>query len=175
MKTELTTPRQPFAWSEQTGFDADAASAPDVSNPPVRNGRHSMEFLIGQHSLFLAGLGQAFFYLHQFKPWMSDLVPFALLSIPWGIVFVLFYRDPAPVFFTPQRIRRWWRDSACVCAGFSVIAGLIGVLGLMPPPTAEHRIAADVLVLVLLNLVWLSFIPMIRDYRNHPELWVQKD
>ncbi len=130
-----------------------------------------MEFLIGQHSLFFAGLGQSFFYLHQFKTWLSDLVPFALLAIPWGIVFVLFYRDPAPAIFPPSTIRRWWLGSACVCASLTVIAEAIWALGLMPPPTPEHRIAADILVQCLMNACWLSFIPMIRDYRNNPELW----
>jgi len=55
---------------------------PELSNPPVRNKRHSMEFLIGQHSLFIAGFGQAFFYVHQFKPHLPVFVALLLLAIP---------------------------------------------------------------------------------------------
>jgi len=132
-----------------------------------------MEFLIGQHSLFIAGFGQAFFYVHQFKPHLPIFVAVLLLAIPWGIVLVLFYRDPAPIFFSPQTIRRWWRRCAGACTAFTVVAELIWVAGLMPPPTADHRVAADVLVQILMNFAWLSYIPMIRDYRNNPNLWSQ--
>ena len=142
---------------------------PASNNPPVRNQRHSTEFLIGQHSLFLAGLGQSFFYLHQFKPHLPvwSAVPFFLIS--WGVVFVLFFHE-RPLFPAPF-IRRWWFGAACWSALFTVIAEAVWILGYMPPPAADHRLAADVLVQVLMNLGWLSFIPMIRDYNRNPHLW----
>ena len=142
---------------------------PKLSNPPVRNQRHSTEFLIGQHSLFIAGLGQSFFYLHQFKPHLPVWVASSFLLIPWGIVFVLFYHERP--LFSPQSIRRCWLFAACGSALFTVMAEAIWLLGYMPPPTAEHRVAVDVLVQVLMNLGWLSFIPMIRDYNSNPNLW----
>ena len=142
---------------------------PELSNPPVRNKRYSMEFLIGQHSLFLAALGQAFFYLHLFKPHLSVLAAGPFFQIPWAVVFILFYHERP--FFSPQFIRRWWFSAACGSALFTVLAEAIWALGYMPPPTAGHRVAADVLVQVLMNLGWLSFIPMIRDHAHNPDLW----
>ena len=141
----------------------------ELSNPPVRNQRYSTEFLIGQHSLFLAALGQSFFYIHQFSPYLPTGVAVPFFMISWGIVFILFYH-PRPLL-PPPVIRRWWLRAACVTAFFTVIAEAIWILGFMPPPTADHRVAADVLVQILMNLGWLSFIPMIRDHRNNPELW----
>jgi len=138
-------------------------------NPPVRNQRYSTEFLIGQHSLFLAALGQSFFYLHQFKPHLPVGVAVPFFMISWGIVFILFYHEQP--LFPAQVIRRWWFRAASISALFTVIAEAIWMLGLMPPPTADHRVAADVLVQVLMNLGWLSFVPMIRDNNNNPELW----
>jgi hypothetical protein len=140
-----------------------------TSNPPVRNQRYSTEFLIGQHSLFLAGLGQSFFYLHQFKPHLPVWVASPFLLIPWCVVFILFYHERP--LFPPQTIRRWWFFTACWSMQFTVMAEAIWLLGYMPPPTADHRVAADVLVQVLMNLGWLSFVPMIRDYKNNPYLW----
>ena len=142
---------------------------PELSNPPVRNKRYSTEFIIGQHSLFLAGLGQAFFYLHQFRPYLQVGVVTPLLLIPWGVIFVLFYHE-RPVFPT-HTIRQWWLYAACSSAMFTVMAELIWILGLMPPPGPDHRVIADVLVQCLMNLVWLSFVPMRRDYLFNPELW----
>ena len=139
-------------------------------NPPVRNRRHSTEFLIGQHSLFLAGMGQSFFYLHQFKPYLPVWLACPLLLIPWGVVFVLFYHEHP--LFPPRAIRRWWLRVSCASALMTVMAEAIWLLGLMPPPTADHRVAADVLVQLLLNLGWLSFVPMIRDHHNNPNLWL---
>jgi hypothetical protein len=138
-------------------------------NPPIRNSRHSTEFLIGQHSLFLAGLGQGFFYVHQFAPHLPAGIAGPLLLLPWGIVFILFYHE-RPVF-PVATIRRWWLRAAGLTAILTVVAELIWILGFMPPPGADHRIQADILVQVLLNLGWLSFVPMIRDHRNNPELW----
>jgi hypothetical protein len=142
---------------------------PELSNPPVRNQRHSTEFLIGQHSLFLAGLGQSFFYLHQFKPNLPVWIATPILQIPWGLVFVLFYHERS--LFSAHSIRRCWRFAAAASALFTIVAELIWILGYMPPPTADHRVQADVLVQIMMNLGWLSFIPMIRDYRTNPELW----
>ena len=142
----------------------------ELSNPPVRNQEHSTEFLIGQHSLFLAGLGQSFFYIHQFKPYLPVWVATPFLLVSWGIVFVLFYHDRP--LFSPQSIRKWWMRAVCWSALFTLVAEAIWVLGYMPPPTPDHRIIADVFVQVLMNLGWLSFVPMVRDYKNHPELWV---
>jgi hypothetical protein len=138
-------------------------------NPPVRNQRHSTEFLFGQHSLFLAGFGQAIFYLHQFKPYLPAWVAGPVLLTPWGIVFVLFFHERP--LFSPGAIRRWWLFAVGVTAFFTVIAEMIWFLGYMPPPTADHRVAADVLVQVLMNFGWLGFVPMLRDYHLHPELW----
>jgi hypothetical protein len=138
-------------------------------NPPVRDQQHSTEFLVGQHSLFLAGIGQAFFYMHEFKPFLPAWIAGPLFLAPWSIVFVLFYHERA--IFETHSIRRWWLGATVAGALLTVVAELIWMLGLMPQPTAEHRIASDVFVQVLMNLVWLSFIPMVRDYRNHPELW----
>jgi len=143
---------------------------PELSNPPVRDKRHSMEFLIGQHSLFLAGFGQSFFYLHQFKPYLPVWVASPFFLIPWGVIFILFYHR-RPLFST-RSIRRWWLFAACGSALFTVIAEAVWILGYMPPPTADHRVAADVFVQVLMNLGWLSFIPMVRDYNNNPDLWL---
>jgi hypothetical protein len=141
----------------------------ELRNPPVRNQQYSMEFLIGQHSLFLAGLGQSFFYLHQFKPHLPVWIATPLLLIPWGVVFVLFYHERPR--FSPQTIRKWWRRVAVGSALFTVMAEVIWILGLMPPPTADHRVIADLLVQFMMNLVWLSFVPMLRDFRNNPYLW----
>jgi hypothetical protein len=141
----------------------------ELSNPPVRNMRHSTEFLIGQHSLFFAGLGQAFFYLHQFKPhlpvWFAG--PFCL--IPWALVFVLFFHERP--LFSLRSIRWCWLYAVYWCALLTIMAEVVWILGYMPPPTAEHRVAADVVLQVFMNLCWLSFIPMIRDYKSNPQLW----
>ena len=142
---------------------------PELSNPPVRNQRYSTEFVIGQHSLFMAALGQSFFYLHQFKPALPVGVAVPFFMISWGVVFVLFYHERP--LFSPGLIRRWWFRAAAASAFFTLLAEAIWVLGLMPPPTADHKVLSDVLVLVLMNLGWLSFVPMARDYRNTPELW----
>jgi hypothetical protein len=142
---------------------------PELSNPPVRNQRHSFEFLVGQHSLFLAGLGQSFFYLHQFKPHLLVWIAGPFLLIPWAIIFILFFHERP--LFPARSIRRWWFFVACWSALFTVIAEAVWVLGYMPPPTADHRVASDVLVQVLMNLGWLSFIPMIRDHNSYPNLW----
>jgi hypothetical protein len=142
---------------------------PELSNPPVRNQRHSLEFLVGQHSLFLAGLGQSFFYLHQFKPQLSVWVAGPFLLTPWAIIFILFFHDRP--LFSLKSIRRWWLFAACGSALFTVIAEAVWILGYMPPPTADHRLASDVLVQVLMNLGWLSFIPMVRDRNSYPNLW----
>jgi hypothetical protein len=141
----------------------------ELSNPPVRNQRYSTEFLIGQHSLFLAALGQSFFYLHQFNPHLPVGVAVPFFMISWGIVFVLFYHERP--LFAPQVIRRWWFHAAGASALFTLMAEAIWLLGLMPPPTADHKLAADVLVQLQMNLVWLSFVPMVRDYHHTPELW----
>jgi hypothetical protein len=142
---------------------------PPSINPPIRNSRYSTEFLIGQHSLFLAALGQGFFYVHQFKPWLPVGVAVPLLMIPWGLVFILFYHE-RPIF-PVATIRRWWLRAVCATAVLTVVAEAIWLLGFMPPPGADHRIASDVLVQILMNLGWLSIVPMIRDHRNNPELW----
>ena len=128
-----------------------------------------MEFLIGQHSLFLAGLGQSFFYLHQFKPNLPVWIAGPFLLTPWAAVFILFYHDRP--LLSRRSIRRCWLFAACVSALFTAIAEAIWILGFMPPPTADHRVAADVFVQVLMNLGWLSFVPMIRDHHNNPHLW----
>jgi hypothetical protein len=141
----------------------------ELSNPPVRNQQHSTEFLVGQHSLFLAGIGQAFFYLHQFKPHLPVWIAGPFFLMPWAIVFILFYHD-RPLFAAPT-IRRWWIYAACGSALFTVIAEVIWILGYMPPPTAAHRVVSDVFVQILMNLGWLSFVPMIRDYLRNPHLW----
>jgi hypothetical protein len=141
----------------------------ELSNPPVRNQRHSMEFLIGQHSLFLAGLGQAFFYMHVLKPYLAAWVAGPVLLTPWSIVFVLFYHERA--LFPPQSIRGWWLRSVAATAILTVLAEAIWLLGFMPAPTPQHHVASDVFVQVLMNLGWLSLVPMIRDRRDNPELW----
>jgi hypothetical protein len=142
---------------------------PELSNPPVRNQRHSTEFLIGQHSLFIAGLGQSFFYLHQFKPHLPVWVASPFLLIPWAVVFILFFHE-RPLFPT-RLIRRWWFFAACWSAMFTVMAETLWILGCMPPPTADHSIEADIFVQVLMNFGWLSFVPMVRDYIRNPHLW----
>jgi len=141
----------------------------ELSNPPVRNQRYSTEFLVGQHSLFLAALGQSIFYLHQFKPSLPVGVAVPFFMISWGVVFVLFYHERP--LFSPALIRRWWLRAAGASALFTVIAEVIWLLGLMPPPTVDHKLASDVLVQLLMNLGWLSFVPMARDYNQNPELW----
>jgi hypothetical protein len=142
---------------------------PSLSNPPVRNKRHSTEFLIGQHSLFLAGMGQSFLYLHLFKPDLVAWVAGPFFLAPWAIVFILFYHQRP--LFSPRSIRRWWLFVACWSALFTVIAEAVWILGYMPPPTVEHKLISDFFVQILMNLGWLSFIPMIRDYKTNPELW----
>ncbi len=141
----------------------------ELSNPPVRDQEHSMEFLIGQHSLFLAGLGQAFFYVHQFSPYLPVWVATPVLLVPWSIVFFLFYHERP--LFSPQTIRCWWLRATCGVAALTLIAEAIWILGFMPPPTPAHKIAADILVQLLMNLGWLSFIPMVRDFKTNPYLW----
>ncbi len=138
-------------------------------NPPIPNQRYSTEFIIGQHSLFLAALGQGFFYVHQFSPHLPAGLAGPLLMAPWGIVFVLFYHERP--LFSVSTIRRWWLGAAGTTMLLTVIAEAIWMLGFMPPPGEDHRIQADVLVQVLMNAGWLSFIPMIRDYKNNPEFW----
>jgi hypothetical protein len=128
-----------------------------------------MEFLIGQHSLFLAGLGQGFFYMHLFKPHLAPWVAGPLLLLPWSIVFVLFYHE-RPIF-PAGSIRRWWLYAAYATALFTVMAEAVWILGYMPPPTPEHSVISDIFVQILMNLGWLCFVPMMRDYRDNPELW----
>ena len=136
---------------------------------PINDHQHPTEFLVGQHSLFLAGLGQSFFYLHQFKPWLPAWVAGPIFLAPWGLVFVLCYHSQT--LFGPETIRAWWLRAVCATAVFTIAAESIWVLGLMPPPTTDHKIASDVLVQVFMNLGWLSIIPLLRDYRNNPEYW----
>lgn len=139
------------------------------ANPPIRNQHHSMEFLVGQHSLFLAGLGQSFFYLRLFKPHLPVWAAGPFFMLAWGVVFIIFYHERS--LFPENSIRRCWFLAACWSAMFTVMAEAIWLLGWMPPPSAEHRVAADVLVQVLMNLGWLTFIPMIRDYNRNPNFW----
>jgi hypothetical protein len=141
----------------------------ESSNPPIRNQRYSTEFLIGQHSLFLAALGQGFFYVHQLNPHLPAGVAGPVLMIPWGVVFILFYHE-RPIF-PVALIRRWWLRAACATAFFTLVPEAIWILGFMPPPQGDHRVAADVLVQLLMNAGWLSFVPMVRDYKNNPEIW----
>jgi hypothetical protein len=140
-----------------------------ISNFSPRRRHHSLEFLLCQHSLFVAGLGQSFFYLHLFKPLLPVWVASPFLLIPWAIVFIFFYHEPP--LFPPQTLRRYWLGAVGLSAFFTVAAEVMWILGYLPPPTAEHRLAADVLVQVLMNVGWLSFIPLIRDYHRNPELW----
>ncbi len=139
------------------------------SNSSLRRRHHSVEFLVGQHSLFLAGLGQSFFYLHQFKPLLPVWIASPFLLIPWAIVFIFFYHERS--FFPPQIIRRYWLFAVGMSAFFTVVAEMVWILGYMPPSSADHRLAADVFVQVLMNLGWLSFIPLLRDYHHNPDLW----
>jgi hypothetical protein len=130
---------------------------PEFSNPPVRNKRHSTEFLIGQHSLFVAGLGLAFVYLHLLKPMLPVWVAGPFFLLPWSVVFILFYHERP--LFAASLIRRWWLGAVAGCAFFTVLAEVV------------HRLVADIFVQAMMNCGWLSLIPIVRDYRNHPELW----
>ena len=128
-----------------------------------------MGFLIGQHSLFLAGLGQAFFYLHLCEPHLPVWIAGPFFLIPWSIVFVLFYHEPP--LFHPASIRRWWLRATAGSALFTLIAEAIWILGYMPAPKADHSVVSDVFIQILMNLGWLSFIPLLRDHRDNSSLW----
>ena len=130
-----------------------------------------MEFIIRASTAFsLAGLGQAFFYLHLFRPYLPIWVASIFLFLPWSVVFVIFYHGRP--LFTPRIIRRWWLAAGCACAVFTVTAEIVWALGYLPPSLSpENKFVADVFVQMLMNLVWLSFIPMFRDYKNNLELW----
>jgi hypothetical protein len=142
---------------------------PASSNPPARNRGHSMEFLIGQHSLFLAGLGQAFFYLHLVGPHLPVWVAGPFFLVPWSIVFILFYHDRP--LFSPTSIRRWWLRCTIGSAIFTIFAEAVWVLGYMPPPKIDHSVLSDVFIQILMNLGWLSFIPQLRDHRENSQFW----
>ena len=107
----------------------------ELSNPPVRNRRYSTEFLIGQHSLFLAAFwGSRFSIYTNSSPTLPVGVAVPFFMISWGIVFILFYHERP--LFSPPLIRRWWFRAAGASALFTLIAEAIWLLGLMPPPTA---------------------------------------
>jgi hypothetical protein len=51
---------------------------------------------------------------------------------------------------------------------------LVWFLGYLPPITAKPPATPAVSVLivqVLMNAGWLSFIPLVRDYHSNPHLW----
>ena len=66
---------------------------PASSEPSALRKLPALEFLVGKHSMFVAAMGQAFFYLHLFKPHLPVWVAGPFFMIPWGIMFVLFYHE----------------------------------------------------------------------------------
>jgi hypothetical protein len=142
---------------------------PGSNDFPARSGPTANEFLVGQHSLFFAGLGQAFFYLHLLSPYLAVWVAGPLLLAPWGVVFVLFYEERT--FVSPRFLRRTWLACVAWVAALTVLAEVLWALGCLPKTETIHWLASIVLVQLLMNLGWLSIVPLIRDYRHNPKLW----
>lgn len=129
----------------------------------------ALEFLVGKHSLFVAAMGQSFFYLHLFKPHLPVWVAGPFFMIPWGIMFVLFYHEKPLI--SPRMLRGCWLFSVGSCAFFTVLAELIWLFGLVPPWAAANPIVSIVLLQVLMNSVWLGLIPMVHDFICNPHFW----
>ena len=109
--------------------------------PPSAIQRYSTEFLIGQHSLFLAALlGKDFSMCTNLHPVAAGRVGMAFVdNFTWGIVFILFYHE-RPAFsragHSPLVVARVLRDGA----ELTLIAEAIWILGFMPPPArSSHR------------------------------------
>ena len=143
----------------------------ESNNPSPQSKLATVEFIVGQHSLFFCAFGQAFFYLHQFKPYLPVWIAGPFFMLPWAMVFIIFFHDRP--LFSPQFSRRCWLYAACGSALFTVIAEMVWISGNMPPPNIDHRVASDVFVQILMNLGWLSFLPMLHDYHRNPNLWKQ--
>jgi hypothetical protein len=145
---------------------------PESSNTSARRKLPVTEFIVGQHSLFFGAGGQACFYIHLFKPHLPVWAAVPFFMIPWAVVFVIFFSDRP--LFSPREIRRYWLNAVCWYALFTVLAEGIWLLGYMPPVkpvTPSTPLIATATIQVLMNLGWLSFIPMIRDYIRNPSLW----
>ena len=129
----------------------------------------ALEFVVGKHSLFVAAIGQSFFYLHLFKPHLPVWIAGPFFMIPWGIVFVLFYRERSLI--SPRTLRGCWLLAGGMCALFTVLAELIWLFGLVPPWAVAHPIVSIVLLQVLMNSVWFCLIPMLLDFIRNPQFW----
>ncbi len=135
----------------------------------ARKGLYAVEFILGQHSLFVGALGQAFFYLRLCKPFLAVWVAGPFFMIPWAVVFVLFYSDRMP--FPPAFVRRWWLISLSWFALLTIAAELLWRLGYLPPTASDHALASVIFVQLLMNLGWLSWIPLIHNYLRNSKLW----
>jgi hypothetical protein len=141
----------------------------ESNNTPVRQKLSAFEFIACQHSLFFAAGGQSFFFIHLLKPYLPVWAAVPFFMIPWAVIFVIFYADNP--LFPPRDKRRYWLNAACWYAMLTVLAEIIWLLGYMPPLKAVHPERAMAVIQVLMNLGWLSFLPIIHDYVRNPRFW----
>ena len=138
-------------------------------HPSPRSASTAVEFLVGQHSLFFAGIGQAFFYLRLFGSSLPVWIAGPLFLMPWGIVFILFYEEN-PLF--SSRILRWtWMACVVWTAALTVLAEALWALGFLPPTEKIRWVASVIFVQVLMNFCWLSIAPLVHDYRRNWRFW----
>jgi hypothetical protein len=144
-----------------------------ASNDHPRQGFYpALEFAVGQHSLFVAALGQSMFYVHLFKPYLPVWAAVPFLLLPWITVFMIFFTNRP--LFPPLQTRYYWLYAAFACNALTVIAEIIWLLGYMPalmpkPPVTPAE--ATVLIQVAMNLGWLSLVPLLHDYFRNRPLW----
>jgi hypothetical protein len=142
---------------------------PASNNSPVRQKLSALEFIVCQHSLFFAAGGQSFFYVHLLKPYLPVWAATPFFMVPWAVIFIIFY--PSHSLFSPRETRRYWLNAASWYALFTILAEIIWFAGYMPPLKAVHPPLAMAVIQVLMNLGWLSFLPIIHDCRRNPRLW----
>jgi len=144
----------------------------ESSKTPATGKLFAIEFLVGQHSLFFGALGQAFFYVHQFKPYFPVWVAGPFFLIPWAAVFLLFFANR--LLFPPRQTRRYWLYAVLWYTFLTVMAEIIWLGGYMPALMPKPPVTPLVSLLIIqipMNLGWLSFIPIIHDYIRNPHLW----
>ena len=145
---------------------------PESNDHPVHGNLSSAEFFIGQHSLFLGAAGQSFFYVHLFKPYFPVWIAMPFFLIPWITVFLIFYHHQP--LFPPRQARHYWLYATYWYAALTVIAEIIWLLGYLPAPTPIPPVTPFASVMtfqVLMNIGWLSLVPLVHDYLRNPRLW----
>jgi len=145
---------------------------PASNEHPVHGSLSPAEFFIGQHSLFLGAGGQAFFYVHLFKPHFPVWIAMPFFLIPWITVFLIFFNHRS--LFPSRQARHYWLYATYWYATLTVIAEIIWLLGYLPAPTPIPPVTPFASVMtfqVLMNIGWLSLVPLVHDYLRNPRLW----